>query len=587
MQKIIVRRQPKLNWEDTDSDLPPLLQRVYANRGVSGRTALDHHLRQLLPPTQLKGLSEAVTLLADAVMSQKRVTVVGDFDADGATSSALAVLALRAMGLRDVEYLVPNRFEYGYGLTPEIVDEAVRRQPQMPEVIVTVDNGISSIDGVARARQLGMQVVVTDHHLQGAELPAADAVVNPNQQGCPFPSKNLAGVGVIFYVMGALRTELRQRGWFDQLGIAEPNMAGYLDIVALGTVADVVPLDANNRILVYQGLQRIRAGAARPGILALLEVAGRQRQRLVASDLGFTVAPRLNAAGRLDDMSLGIECLLCENPQIAREMAIELDDLNRDRRAIETTMQQEALRTLDKVQLDEAGLPWGLCLYDSQWHQGVIGILASRIKDRYHRPVIAFADADNGAEVKGSARSIPGLHIRDALDAVAAANPGLLSKFGGHAMAAGMTLPKANYAEFIQAFDAVVRRSLDESDLQASILSDGCLEPQDLSLDVAHALREGGPWGQHFPEPVFDGRFVVVQQRLVGEKHLKLVLALEAGSQQLIDAIAFNVDLSCWPNPAVTLVDLAYRLDVNEFRGQRTVQLMVDYIQPANVAVAG
>jgi single-stranded-DNA-specific exonuclease len=585
MQKLIVRREKaEPSAVPFTAPISPLLQRVYRSRGIDSDAALEKTLQQLTPPTQLKGLPEAVAILSDAVEKQERVLIVGDFDADGATSSALGMLALKAMGLQHIDYLVPNRFDFGYGLTPEIVAVAAERKP---DLIVTVDNGISSIEGVAAANDLGIRVVVTDHHLPGKETPAAAAIINPNQHGCEFPSKNLAGVGVIFYVMSALRGELRKRGWFAAQGIPEPNMANYLDIVALGTVADVVPLDHNNRILVHQGLQRIRAGRARPGILALLDVAGRQRHRLVASDLGFTVGPRLNAAGRLDDMSLGIECLLCESPDIAREMAIELDDLNRDRRAIESSMQQEALVSLDKLQLDmdstESDMPWGLCLYDSQWHQGVIGILASRIKDKFHRPVIAFANADDeGKEIKGSARSIAGLHIRDALDAVATANPGLLNKFGGHAMAAGMSLPRENFAAFQAAFDKTVKDMLTVSDLQAQIMSDGALDLHEFSIPVAQELRDAGPWGQHFPEPVFDGEFFLVQQRIVGEKHLKLVLSLDNQGRQLVDAIAFNVDLAQWPNNQAVKVRLAYRLDVNEFRGQQSVQLMVEYIEVVN-----
>jgi single-stranded-DNA-specific exonuclease len=581
MEKLIVRRaQDDISSSDFSVPLSPLLKRVYRARGIQDDAALEKTLQRLTPPSELKGLTEAVLLLADAIQAQQSILIVGDFDADGATSSALAMLAFRAMGLQQIDYLVPNRFDFGYGLTPEIVEVAAQRKP---DLIVTVDNGISSIDGVAAANKLGMRVIVTDHHLPGADTPDAAAIVNPNQRGCNFPSKNLAGVGVIFYVMSALRTELRNRNWFVEQNIPEPNMANYLDIVALGTVADVVPLDHNNRILVHQGLQRIRAGRARPGILALLDVAGRQRQRLVASDLGFTVGPRLNAAGRLDDMSLGIECLLCESPDIAREMAIELDDLNKDRRAIESSMQQEALVSLERLQLQDDqrdAMPWGLCIYDGQWHQGVIGILASRIKDKFHRPVIAFANADDeGKEIKGSARSIAGLHIRDALDSVATANPGLLTKFGGHAMAAGMTIPRDRYDEFCTAFDQVVRASLDEHDLQARIVSDGGLQIGEFTIPVAQELREAGPWGQHFPEPVFDGEFYLIQQRIVGEKHLKLVLSLDQEGRQLIDAIAFNVDLACWPNASAQQVKLAYRLDVNEFRGQQSVQLMVEYIE--------
>lgn len=575
MQKVIRRRElvapPSFN-----NQLPLLLQRVYGARGVTRDEELQHHLALLQKPN-FKGLSEAVSLLADAVVAQARVMIVGDFDADGATSCALAVLALRGMGLASVDFLVPNRFEYGYGLTPEIVAVAAAQQP---DVIITVDNGISSIEGVQAARDLGIAVIVTDHHLPGSELPDADAIVNPNQPGCPFPSKNLAGVGVIFYVMSALRTELRQLGWFAESGIPEPNMASFLDLVALGTVADVVPLDHNNRILVAQGLQRMRAGAARPGILALLEVAGRTPEKLVASDLGFIIGPRLNAAGRLDDMSLGIQCLLCDSPSLAREMALSLDELNRDRKAIESGMQKEALQMLQSVMVEDSdALPWGLCLFDESWHQGVIGILASRIKDRYHRPVIVFADAGEG-QIKGSARSIPGLHIRDTLDAVAARHPGLLKKFGGHAMAAGMSLAQEDFAAFARAFDEEVRRQLSEDDLKAVLVSDGELSPEDFNLLIASQLREAGPWGQHFPEPLFDGEFFLVQQRLVGEKHLKMVLSLDTAGKQMLDAIAFNVDLQRWPDLQASRVRLAYRLDINEYRGRQTVQLMVEYLEP-------
>jgi len=576
MQKTI-RRRDSIQPIEFQTAIHPLLQRIYSARGVSHERELQYQLANLHKPN-FKGLGEAVSLLADAVVAQAKIIIVGDFDADGATSSALAVLALRAMGLHNVDFLVPNRFEYGYGLTPEIVAVAAAQQP---DVIITVDNGISSIEGVLAARELGIAVIVTDHHLPGSELPEADAIVNPNQPGCEFPSKNLAGVGVIFYVMNALRAELRQMGWFEESGIVEPNMASFLDLVALGTVADVVPLDYNNRILVAQGLQRIRAGVCRPGIKAMLEVSGKQANKLVASDFGFALGPRLNAAGRLDDMSLGIQCLMCESENLAREMAAQLDELNRDRKAIETGMQQEAMTMLQKtLQADAESLPWGLCLFDETWHQGVIGILASRIKDKYHRPTIVFADVGEG-EIKGSARSVPGFHIRDALDAVAARNPDLLQKFGGHAMAAGMSLTRANFSAFAQAFDDEVRRQLTTDDLQAVVVSDGELTVQDFSLHLANQLREAGPWGQHFPEPVFDGEFFLVQQKLVGEKHLKMTLAHDAQGQHIVDAIAFNIDPALWPNPQAKKVRVAYKLDINEFRGNTTVQLLVDYVELA------
>ena len=579
MQKTIRRRAMPAAPKPLSASVAPLLAQLYATRGVIDEAQLDTGLARLCAPSEFKNLHAAAALIADAIESAQRLLIVGDFDADGATSCALAVLALRAMGAAQVDFLVPNRFEYGYGLTPEIVAVAAQGRP---DLIITVDNGISSIDGVAAAAAAGIRVLITDHHLPGRELPAAAAIVNPNQQGCEFPSKNLAGVGVICYVLSALRNELRQRGWFVRQNLAEPNLADYLDLVALGTVADVVPLDHNNRVLVQQGLRRIRAGRARPGIKALLEVAKRAAGRLVATDLAFALGPRLNAAGRLDDMSLGIQCLLTDDPYRAREIAQQLDELNHDRKAIEADMQREAMAALESIQLGDAtAMPWGVCLYRADWHQGVIGILASRIKDRFHRPTIVFADADDGGTIKGSARSIPGLHIRDALDLVAARNPGLLTKFGGHAMAAGLSLQRERFEEFEQAFDAVVRAQLDAEQLTAVLWSDGELPVADMTLATAGQLREGGPWGQHFPEPLFDGEFLLLQQRLVGGRHLKMVLAHPDAPQQAIDAIAFSIDPRSWPNAAAQRVRIAYRLDINEWRGTETVQLLVEYLEPA------
>ncbi|WP_339487426.1 single-stranded-DNA-specific exonuclease RecJ [Pseudomonas sp. EL_65y_Pfl2_R95] len=551
--------------------LPPLLTRLYAARGVQSIAELDKGLARLIPYQQLKGMEAAVDLLVTGLEQRQRMLIVGDFDADGATASTVGVLGLRMLGAAHVDYLVPNRFEYGYGLTPEIVAVALEREPQL---LITVDNGISSVEGVAAAKAADLSVLVTDHHLPGPELPAADAIVNPNQPGCEFPSKALAGVGVMFYVLLALRARLRVIGWFTQRGIQEPNLAELLDLVALGSVADVVPLDANNRILVHQGLARIRAGRARPGLRAVLEVAGRQHGRITSTDLGFILGPRLNAAGRLDDMSLGIECLLCEDEALARDMAVALDQLNQDRKSIEQGMQREALAQLKDLPI--ADMPFGLCLFEPDWHQGVIGILASRLKERYHRPTIAFANAGDGV-LKGSARSVPGFHIRDALDAVAAKHPGLISKFGGHAMAAGLSLAEANFPAFAEAFDSEVRRQLVEDDLTGRLLSDGILSLEEYNLELARALRNAGPWGQHFPEPLFHGAFQLVQQRLVGDKHLKMVLKTECGGQTL-DAIAFNIDRDQWPNPTVRWVELAYKLDVNEYRGNETVQLLVAHL---------
>jgi single-stranded-DNA-specific exonuclease len=571
----IERRAPGSEQLPIFSQVPHALARIYASRGVQSQAELGRNLKELLPDSEMKGMNEAVARLAHAVVSNESMLIVGDFDCDGATSTAVAILGLRMMGATQVDYLVPNRFEYGYGLSPEIVEVA---HTQSPSLLITVDNGISSVEGVARARSLGMDVVVTDHHLAGDQLPDAAAIVNPNQPGCGFPAKSTCGVGVIFYVLIALRRALQQQGWFEQQGLAVPNLASLLDLVALGTVADVVALEHNNRVLVHQGLKRIRAGQARPGLLALIEISGRQKERLVASDLGFAIAPRLNAAGRLEDMSIGIECLLSDDADYARDLAQSLDQLNLERRGIEQEMQQQALQLLDQIPLDENQLPYGLCLYDEAWHQGVVGILASRIKERTHRPVIAFARGDNG-DIKGSARSIPGLHIRDALATLNARHPDLISKFGGHAMAAGLTLNSGALDQFKVAFDQAVREQLSADDLDQRIETDGELSASEMSLELAERLREAGPWGHHFPEPLFDGQFSVLQQRIVGQRHLKLVL-MDAKTGISVDAIHFNADMDCWPDQAIVSVRAVYKLDVNEFRGQRNVQLMVDYIEP-------
>lgn len=570
----IVRRPAAAEPPALGPDVSPLLARVFARRGIRAAEELQHTLDRLPPYTLLRGIEQAVALLVVALRQRQRILVVGDFDADGATSTAVAVRALRVMGAAEVDFLVPNRFEYGYGLTPEIVAVAMELRP---DLIVTVDNGISSLDGVAAARAQGVRVLVTDHHLAAEVLPPADAIVNPNQPGDDFPAKSLAGVGVIFYVMLTLRTALREQGWFAERSIPEPNLAQLLDLVALGTVADVVSLEQTNRILVAQGLARIRAGNGCAGIEALLEVAGRRRQRLVAADLGFAIGPRLNAAGRMDDMSLGIRCLLSDDLNQARQLAAQLDGLNHERRAVEEEMKGQAIAELRRMELDETALPLGLCLYDPAWHQGVIGILASRIKDRVQRPVIVFTDA-GGGEIKGSARSIPGLHIRDALDAVAAHHPGLLIRFGGHAMAAGLTIQQSSLAQFRTAFDDEVRRLV--GTLPAGeVWSDGELLPEEANLMLAEQLRYAAPWGQGFPEPVFDGVFALVQQRVVGERHLKLVLRWLQG-RQTVDAIAFHADIERWQDYQGE-VRIAYRLDVNEFRDQRSVQLIVEYMEPA------
>ena len=553
----------------------PLLQRIYAARGVRSIDEIDYSLKRLHPYTALKGIERAVELLVTALKAEQRILIVADYDADGATSCALAVRGLRAMGAKRVGYVVPNRFEYGYGLTPEIVAVAISYEP---DLLITVDNGIASIEGVREAKRRGLGVVITDHHLPGAALPAADAIVNPNQPGCSFPSKNLAGVGVMFYVLMALRVRLRAMGWFQARDLPETNLAELLDLVALGTVADVVPLDGNNRILVAQGLARMRAGYCRAGIRALIEVSGRDLSRLTASDLGFAIGPRLNAAGRLSDMSLGIECLLSEADSAALEMAKCLDELNRNRRAIEWQMQTQALAILETLTLEHSqDLPFGVCLFDETWHQGVIGILAARIRERIHRPVIAFAKGHEEEEIKGSARSVAGVHIRDVLDAVATRHSGLMTKFGGHAMAAGLSLARRDLAAFQHAFDEEVRRHLSIEALDGTIYTDGALDPADLTLELAEQLRYAGPWGQGFAEPIFDGRFEIVQRRVVADKHLKLLV--RAANSAPIEAIAFNTRGEDWPDD-VRRVSLAYRLDVNEYQGMRSTQLIVEHVAP-------
>ncbi|WP_282109811.1 single-stranded-DNA-specific exonuclease RecJ [Shewanella algicola] len=573
MSHKIVRR-PQVDDSHLPTSLPPFLKQLYARRGVT-ETDCELVLTKLLRPETMKGLSEAAVLIADAMAAEKSILIVGDFDADGATSTSVCMLALKMMGAHKVDYLIPNRFDYGYGLSPEIVAVAYSKSA---DVLITVDNGISSIEGVAAAKLLGMQVVVTDHHLPGQSLPNADVIVNPNQPGCEFASKSIAGVGVAFYLMSALRAELRQRDWYKQHHINEPNLGTLLDIVALGTVADVVSLDANNRILVNAGLQRVRSGRCRVGITALLEVAKRSPEKMVAADFGFAVGPRLNAAGRLDEMALGVETLLCDDMMRARRMAAELDGLNQERRELETGMQQEALKSLQQLSLNEDDLPWGIAIFQEDWHQGVIGILASRIKDRYHRPVIAFADAGEG-EIKGSARSIKGLHMRDLLERINSLHPGMITKFGGHAMAAGLSLKADTFEQFKHAYDNAVRDILEYEQLTGELLSDGELPTELISLDTALTLRNAGPWGQSFEEPLFDGVFRVVQQRIVGEKHLKLLLETPCGTLML-DGIAFNIDLAIWPDATIQQARIVYKLDVNEFRGNQTVQLMVDYIAP-------
>jgi len=568
LKKTIVRRP--LEEVTTSLHSLPLLHRLYALRGVRNAAELDLSLEGIIPVSELKGVQEAVEILLQHFTRQSRITVVGDFDADGATSTALMVRQLRRLGFRHIDYLVPNRFKFGYGLTPEIVELASLSKP---DLIITVDNGMSSLSGVAAANARGIQVLITDHHLAGAELPQAVAIVNPNAPDNSFASKALAGVGVAFYVMAALTRSMQSQGLVSN---ENTSVAALLDLVALGTVADVVPLDANNRILVAQGLKRIRAGRCVPGIRALLAAANKRAESCVASDLGFYVGPRLNAAGRLDDMRLGIQCLLTDDESEARIMAAQLNQLNLDRRDIEQQMQAEAMATLTDMQLNDESLPLGLCLYDDAWHQGVVGLVASRVKDRVHRPVIAMAKADEST-LKGSARSITGVHIRDVLDAVATRYPGLIDKFGGHAMAAGLSIQIKNLESFRQAFDEEVNRWMTHDDAVGVVHSDGELSVNDFTMDIARLLRESGPWGQNFPEPMFDGEFRVAESRVLGERHLKLKVQVGASACEALAFRYFDHD-DAEPVNANDKVHLAYRLDINEYQGNERLQLIIEQL---------
>ena len=580
MQKLLIKKRElntQINWAET---LHPLLQRIYSGRKIQSIDELDLSLSKLLPPDDLKNIHHAVELLTESLNKQHSILVVGDFDADGATSSALLIRVLRRFGFARVDYLVPNRFAYGYGLTTGIVKEALENKP---DLIITVDNGISSLDGVALAKANGVKVLVTDHHLPGEKLPDADVIVNPNQPEDGFSSKSLAGVGVVFYLLVALRRQLREINWFEQEGIQEPNLADYLDIVALGTVADVVPLDRNNRILVNEGLKRIRAGCCVPGIAALLQVANKNPKSLVASDLGFAIGPRLNAAGRLDDMSLGIECLLADGSE-AYDYASQLDSLNRERREIETGMKAEAMQYLETLDVESDSL-FGLALYDESWHQGVIGILASRVKDRVHRPVIIFAPGDEG-EIKGSARSIPGIHIRDVLEIISAQNPGLIIKFGGHAMAAGLTILEKDFEDFSRLLNDCVQQVANDEILENVLHSDGEVSEEYLNLAIVEMLNQAGPWGQAFPEPMFTGHFRLLNQRILKERHLKVELAPVDSTQNVVlDGIVFNLfDETNPPREIQTLVELVYKLSINEFRGHKNIQILIEHILEAEHA---
>ncbi|MEX4589308.1 single-stranded-DNA-specific exonuclease RecJ [Haemophilus influenzae] len=572
MKKLIKRREiPVGNSVSTH----PLLDRLYRARHIKNTKELDRTLKSMLNPNQLYGIEQAVNLLVEAYQQQQKIVIVGDFDADGATSTALSVLALRQLGFSDVDYLVPNRFEQGYGLSIPVAEMALEKGVQL---LMTVDNGVSSFDGVAFLKEKGIRVLVTDHHLPPETLPPADAIVNPNLSQCHFPSKSLAGVGVAFYLMLAVRAKFRELGIFT--AETQPNFTDLLDLVALGTIADVVPLDQNNRILAYQGLMRIRARHCRPGIIALAEVANRNVKQFTSSDLGFCIGPRLNAAGRLDNMSIGVELLLANEMSKARELALDLDQLNQTRKEIEAGMKLEAIKICQNLTALFKELPYGITLYQPDWHQGVLGIVSSRIKDQYHRPVIAFTQDGEGI-LKGSARSIEGLHMRDVLERIHSQHPNMILKFGGHAMAAGLSIREEYFADFQHLFNQTVADWLDEEHLQGVIWTDGELNSNEFNLETAELIKSVGTWGQGFPEPCFDGEFKILDQRAIGQNknHLKMLLEPKQGGV-LLDAIAFNINTRLYPDLSIKQARLAYKLDINEFRGNRSLQLLVDYIEP-------
>jgi single-stranded-DNA-specific exonuclease len=579
MKRQLCQREVPAESDALAESVPARLAKIYAARGVSEAADLDLSLQRLPSPQGLLGMAEAVALLLEALEQKQSIVIVADFDADGATSCALMVSALQALGADEVQFVVPDRARDGYGLSPSVADAAAATvrdaQGALPEsLLITVDNGISSHAGVAHAQALGFKVLITDHHLPGDTVPSAEALVNPNQPGDRFPSKALAGVGVAFYVLLGLRTALRERGWFEHH--PEPNLADWLDLVALGTVADLVPLDGVNRILVAQGIARIRRGQARAGIRALLEVGKRDASRLVASDLGFTVGPRINAAGRLESMRLGIECLLAGSEPAARWHAQQLDQINHERRGVEQRMRAQAEAALRELHLED-DLPWGVSLFQEDWHEGVVGLVAGRVKEQIHRPVFVFAEVQPGL-LKGSGRSIPGLHLRDALATLNARHPDMMERFGGHAMAAGLTLPRAQFVAFASAFDQVVRMQMNAADLEGVVWTDGALAAGEMRLDLAQALRDGGPWGQAFPEPVFADVFEVSERRVVGDQHLRWQLTHRDGGR--FQAIHFNPPAELLQGPVPAQLQAAYRLDVNHWQGRDQLQLCVEYAEP-------
>ncbi|WP_424948470.1 single-stranded-DNA-specific exonuclease RecJ [Candidatus Spongiihabitans sp.] len=574
--------------------LSPLLKRIFENRNLTDPAELTYPLARMLPPDTLKNADRASALLFAALTSQQRILIIGDYDTDGATATALGLICLRAMGADNIDYLVPNRFEFGYGLSPEIAEVAVQKNPNL---VITVDNGINSVPGVSVLKQRNISVIITDHHLAGPILPDADAILNPNQPGCGFPSKALAGVGVMFYLLLLLRAKLKAANWFADMHLTAPNLAEYLDLVALGTVADMVPLDYNNRILVAQGVARIKAGRCRPGILALMEVSARDYRNMVASDLGFVIAPRLNAAGRLDDISIGIECLLTDDRDTARDYAETLNDINLERRVLEQKMQSQAMKIVRGIvnsakqnkakknkakqnKNDRATNLSGFCLYEPDWHQGIVGLVASRVKDKTNQPVIAFADTVDD-KLTGSARSVAGLHIKDLLENISAAHAGLIVKFGGHAMAAGLTIAEKNFVAFKAAFHNHVAAHFANADATGAIYTDGDLPENEITLDNAEQLRAAAPWGQGFPAPLFDGVFIVTAQKVVGEHHLRFTLQPADGTCRF-EGIAFRAIEPGQPRPQLDRIHAVYQLDVNEFRGRRSLQLIIEHFQPTS-----
>ncbi|MCX8575318.1 MULTISPECIES: single-stranded-DNA-specific exonuclease RecJ [unclassified Gilliamella] len=572
--KLVRRKLPELHPEFSN-DIPTLLQRIYALRGVTSSKEIDYAARNLSNYDQLNGIDKAVEIIYSAMKNNQRIMIVGDFDTDGATSTALAVRALKQMGCQFVDYIIPDRFEDGYGLSVEVVKKAISSKA---DLIITVDNGISAIEAVEFAKQANLPVIITDHHLCPNPLPSADAIINPNLPDCTFPSKNLAGVGVTFYLMLALRAKLRQEKWFNDNQLAEFNIANLLDLVALGTIADVVKLDHNNRILVHQGVSRIRFGYCCEGIKALLQVAKKDCCSCNATDLAFYIAPRLNAAGRMDNMSLGVELLLCDHPDTALNLATDLNNLNNDRKLIEQTMHQEALSFIEKMENEKTSIPHFLVVYHPEWHQGIIGILSSRLKEKYHRPVISFASTQDGF-LKGSGRSIKGIHLRDLLDELQHLHPELMVSFGGHAMAVGLTIHENDLSRFTACVEALLLKRLDDKLLETVIETDGEIDGQDFNYSIAKQLKDSGPWGEGFPEPIFDGEFIIHQQRLLADKHLKLVLEPKNGGP-IIDGIAFNVDRLEWPDLSIKQAKLVYHLDVDEFRGNQAAKLLIRHLWP-------